>query len=329
MTKVVRFHETGGPEVLKIEEIDVRPPAAGEVTIAVRAIGLNRAESMFRNGAYLEVPQLPATIGYEAAGVIEQVGPGVEGFAIGDAVSVVPSFAMNEYGMYGEKVNAPVHAVVRHPAGLSWEVAAAVWMQYMTAYGALIDIAKLSAGETVVITAASSSVGIAAIQVARMVGATPLAVTRTAAKRAELLALGAAQVIVSDEQDLVAAVLAATNGKGARVVFDPVGGPMVATLADAMAQGGILFQYGALSTEPTPVPLMALMGKSLTIRGYVMAEVAADPARLEQGKRFIVDGLASGALKPVIAKTFAFDQIVEAHRYMESNQQIGKIVVTL
>ncbi len=103
----------------------------------------------------------------------------------------------------------------------------------------------------------------------------------------------------------------------------------MARLTAAMAAHGILFQYGALSAEPTPLPLMDLLSKTLTIRGYVLFEVTGDPARFERGRQFVVAGLASGKLKPVIAKTFPFEQIVAAHRYLESNQQIGKIVVTL
>ena len=141
--------------------------------------------------------------------------------------------------------------------------------------------------------------------------------------------LGAKHVIATEEQDLVAEVKKLTKDNGARVVFDPVGGPTVAKLMAAMADHGIIFQYGALSTEPTIVGPFDLLGKSLTMRGYVLFEIVGDPQRLERGKKFVIDDLASGKLKPVIAKTFPFEQIVEAHRYMESNQQIGKIVVTV
>ncbi len=329
MARVVRFHEIGGPEVLRIEDIEVPPPGKGEVQIRIHALGLNRAESMFRSGQYLEEPKLPARLGYEAAGTVAAIGPGVQGFTIGDAVSVIPSFSLNAYGLYGELANAPIHAVTHHPSSLSWAEAAAVWMQYLTAYGALIDLANIKSGDTVVIPAASSSVGLAAIQIASKVGATPIALTRGHSKRQALIDAGAAHVIVTDEQDLVKEILGLTGGKGARVVFDPVGGPTVAKLAQAMAQLGTLFLYGALSTEPTPLPLFESLGKWLTIRGYVMLEITSDPKRLERGKRFINDGLADGSFKPIIAKTFALDEIVEAHRYLESNQQIGKVVVTV
>jgi NADPH:quinone reductase-like Zn-dependent oxidoreductase len=329
MARIVRFHQTGGPEVLKIEQVDVPPPGPGEVRIAVKALGLNRAESMFRSGHYLEQPRFPARLGYEAAGTVEALGEGVQGLKVGDAVSTIPAFSQNQYGVYGDTAIVPAFAVAKHPASLSWAEAAAVWMQYATAYGALIDIAGLKAGDTLLIPAASSSVGIAAIQIARMIGATPVALTRGSSKRKPLLDAGAAHVIATEEQDLVAEAKKLTGGKGARIVFDPVGGPTVAKLTVAMAERGILFLYGALSTEPTPLPLMDVVGKSLTIRGYVLFEITGDPRRLERAKKFIVDGLSAGKLKPVVAKTFPLEQIVEAHRYMESNQQVGKIVVTV
>ena len=112
-------------------------------------------------------------------------------------------------------------------------------------------------------------------------------------------------------------------------MFDPVGGPTFAKLVQATAQLGILFLYGALSPEPTPLPLFDVLGKWTTIRGYVMMEITSDPQRLERAKKFVNDGLADGSFKPLIAKTFPLDKIVEAHRYLESNQQIGKIVVTV
>jgi NADPH:quinone reductase-like Zn-dependent oxidoreductase len=329
MPRIVRFHRIGGPEVLQIDTIEVPAPAAGEVRISVKALGLNRAEAMFRSGHYLEQPALPSRLGYEAAGIVESVGPGVSGLKPGDAVSTIPAFSLGKYGVYGEVAIVPASAVAKHPVSLPWTEAAAIWMQYLTAYGALIDIAKLAQGDTLLIPAASSSVGIASIQIAKMVGATPIALTRKDDKREVLMRLGAAHVIATEKQDLVAEVERLTKGKGARVAFDPVGGPTVARLMAALSRGGILFQYGALSTEPTPLPLMELLSKSLTIRGYVLFEVTSDAARLERAKQFVVDGLASGRLKPVIAKTFPLAEIVEAHRYLESNQQIGKIVVTV
>ena len=328
MARVVRFHELGGPEVLKIEEVPLREPGPDEVAITIKAIGLNRAESMFRSGPYVESPEFPARLGYEGAGVVSAIGTGVTGIQVGDAVSVIPPLSITRWGSYGDSAVFPANVVVKHPASLSWIEAAAIWMQYVTAFGALVEIARLSRGEPVLITAASSSVGLAAIQMANLIGARPIAVTRTHAKASALRAAGAAEVIAFEQEDLVERVAAITGG-GVRVVFDPIAGPLLVRLAEATSQNGIIIEYGALSTEPPPFPLFPVLAKDLTIRGYQYKEVVRDDAARDRAKRFILDGLASGGLKPIIDKVFAFDQIVDAHRHLESNQQFGKIVVTV
>jgi NADPH:quinone reductase-like Zn-dependent oxidoreductase len=328
MSRIVRFHQTGGPEVLRVEEVQVESPQPSEVQIRVKAMGLNRAEVMFRTGHYVTMPVFPAILGYEAAGIIEAIGARVKGLAIGDAVSVVPCFMLGEYGLHGEVVNVPAFGVVKHPKNLSWEEAAATWMMFTTAYGALVDIADLKKGETVLINAASSSVGLAAIQIANALGAVPVALTRKSTKREALIAQGAVHVIATEEQDLVAEVTRITNDQGARIAFDPVGGVGVGKILQSLAELGIFFQYGALDTAPLTVPVMQLLGKNLTIRGYQLFEITKNPERLEKAKQFIISGLARGQLKPIIAKVFSLDQIVEAHRFMERNEQIGKIVVT-
>jgi NADPH:quinone reductase-like Zn-dependent oxidoreductase len=329
MARIVRFHEHGGPEVLRIEEADLAPPGRGEVQIRVKALGLNRAEALMRQGKYIETPSLPSGLGLEAAGIVEAIGEGVDAFVSGDAVSVIPPTSMSRWPAYAELATYPAALVVRHPPSLGWEEAAALWMQYLTAYGALIDIAGLRRGDLVVITAASSSVGLAAIQIANMVGATPIAVTRTSAKKQALLAAGAAQVIASDEEDLDARLNDIAGPDGVRIVFDAVGGPAFAPLTAAMSRGGILIEYGGLSHEVTPFPVFTVLGKSLTLRGYLVHEIVGDPSRLAAAKAFILGGLEMGSLRPLIARTFPFEQIVEAHRFMETNQQFGKIVVTM
>jgi len=330
MPRTVRFHKTGGPAVLTIEEVDVAAPGAGEVRIAVKAIGLNRAEAMYRSGAYLENPTFPSLIGYEASGIVEAVGPGVGGVQVGDRVSTLPGFSMNQYGTYGELILAPGHAVVKLPANLDWAEGAAIWMQYLTAWGALVDIASMTAGDFVLIPAASSSVGLAAIQICNLVGAIPIALTRSSAKFDELRKAGAAHLVATQEQDLIDEVKRITQGHGARIAFDPVGGPAVYQLTEVMSPLGILFQYGALSTEPTPLPLFTVLGKSLTIRGYVLFEFTlTDNEKLQRGIRFVLDGIAQGKLTPILSRSFPLEEIVAAHQFMESNQQVGKITVTV
>ncbi len=329
MARIVRIHEYGDASVLKLEDLEVSAPAANEVQISVKAIGLNRAEVMFRNHAYLQEAEFPSRLGYEAAGIVTAIGSDVTEITIGDSVALIPPLDITRWGTYGELANVPAHLVVKSPENLSFEEAAASWMQYVTAWGALIEQAKLRQGDFVIVTAASSSVGLAAFQMARMVGATSIAITRTHAKKQALLDAGAAHVIVSDEEDIVERVMTITAGQGARVVFDPVGGPSFEPLTQSMARGGILLEYGALSSEPTPFPLFTVLSKSLTLKGYLYAEIVADPEALERAKAFILQGLKSGALRPIIAKTFTLSDIQDAHRFLETNQQIGKIVVTV
>lgn len=329
MPKIVRFHETGEANVLRIEELPDSQPGKGEVRLKVAAIGINRAEVMFRQGVYLESPELPSRLGYEAAGTVDAVGPGVSGIQVGDRVSTIPSFSMTQYGVYGESAIVPAHAVARYPETLSIVEGAAIWMQYMTAYGALIEYGKLKKEASVLITAGSSSVGLAAIQVAKSVGALAVATTRGADKKQFLLDAGADHVIVTDDADLATQTMAITDGRGADMIFDPVAGPFLEKLAQAAAPGATIYEYGALSMAETPFPLFDALGKGLTIRGYTLFEIVKQPACMARGKQFVYEGLASGALKPIIARTFTLDAIVEAHRFMESNRQMGKIVVTV
>jgi NADPH:quinone reductase-like Zn-dependent oxidoreductase len=330
-TRAVRFHATGGPEVLRIDEVELDQPGRGELRLRIEAIGLNRAEAAFRAGQYLEAPQLPARLGYEASGVVEAVGQEVHGWAVGDAVCVLPAFSMNDYGVYAEHAIVPAHALIRRPPGLAATEAAALWMAYLTAYGALIDIAGVGQGDAVLITAASSSVALAAIQIANARGAIPIALTRSEAKAEHLLRLGAAQVIAGAGDDLASRVMEITGGKGARLAFDPVAGPAIMPLAEALAAGGMLILYGNLSgrAAETPFPFFPAVGKGLSLRGYLVFELIRDPARLAAAGDFIATGLAAGSLNPVIDRVFAFDDIAAAHRHLESNAQVGKVVVSL
>jgi NADPH:quinone reductase-like Zn-dependent oxidoreductase len=329
MPKIVRFHQIGGPENLRLEDLPSAQPGKGEARIRVHAAGLNRAESMFFHGAYVEPPQLPARLGYEVAGVIEAVGEGVDKSWVGKKVATIPAFSQNRYGTLGEEAIVPATALGEYPAKLSAVEASAIWMQYLTAYGALVTIGGVKTGDFVSIPAASCSVGLAAIQIAKAEGATAIAVTRSSKKRAELLALGADHVIVTDEEDYVARAKEITGGKGVRLTFDPVAGPFIEKLAAAAAQGGIIFEYGALSSEPTPFPLFTALTNSLNIRGYTLLAITQNPELLPKATRYVFDRLADGRFVPKIAKTFPFAQTVQAYQYLESNQQVGKIVITV
>jgi NADPH:quinone reductase-like Zn-dependent oxidoreductase len=329
MPKVVRFHQLTGPTALKFEDQPSREPETGEVRLRVQAVGLNRAEALYTRGQYLEQPRLPSGLGYEAAGIVEAVGPGVEPSLIGRRVATVPGFSINEYAVLGEEAVVPIANIAAYPDKLTPTEAAAMWMQYLTAWGGLINLGKIGKGDFVVISAASSSVGIAAIQIAKEEGATSIATTRTSKKREELHEAGADHVIATAEEDLIARVREITAGKGARVIFDAIAGPFVEQLVGAAAHHGILIEYGALSLQPTPFPLGPALSKQLTMRGYTLREVNADPDLSRTAREYVFDRVADGRFTPKIDKVFPFADTVKAYQYLESNKQIGKIVITL
>jgi NADPH:quinone reductase-like Zn-dependent oxidoreductase len=204
LPKAVRFYQLGGPEVLQIEDVILHEPGPGEVALDVAAVGLNRAESMYFHGQYMEQPQLPSGLGYEAVGTVTAVGPDVSKSLIGKQVGTVPGYSRNRYPALAEKAIVPAYEVAELPPTLSAVEGAAVWMQYATAYGALVEIGKVGPGDFVIITAASSSVGLAAIQIVKALGATAIATTRTSTKKSQLTELGADHVIATAEEDLPA-----------------------------------------------------------------------------------------------------------------------------
>ena len=328
MPRIVRFHQTGGPDVLRVAEEPLVQPREGEVRLRVQALGLNRAEAMFRAGAYLEAAQLPSRLGYEAAGIVDAIGAGVSSVKVGDRVSTIPAFGLSAHGVYGESAIVPAFAVAAYPEHFTPEQGSALWMQYITAWDGLVERGQLEKGQVALITAASSSVGLAAIQVAKAAGATAIAATRTPDKKAKLLQAGADHVVVTEQEDLPKRVMDISGGKGANVVFDPVSGPYVETLAQAAATGATLLIYGVLDMRPTPYPLFPALQKGLWMHAFTLFESTTQPAPRERAKRYVYEGLKSGALKPTIDPTvFTLDQIVDAHRYLESNRQFGKIVV--
>lgn len=328
MPKIVRIHALGGVEELKFEDVPSQEPGPGEVRLKVKAIGLNRAEVLFREGKYLEMPKLPARIGYEASGYVDKVGEGVTEFKVGDFVSTIPAFKQSQYGVYGEEAVVPARALSHVPANLTPAEAASIWMQYLTACGALIEIGKLQKDRHVVVTAGSSSVGLAAIQVIKDAGAISILTTRTTKKKDALLKAGADHVVVMDEEKLSERVMQITNNKGADIIFDSVGGPLITELAKSAKLEAQIIIYGALSLETTPLPLRLSLKKGLIIRGYTMFLITDDEQRYERCKKYIRDRLANGVFRPVVdRKKFDLEHLADSHTYMESNQQLGKIVV--
>lgn len=325
--RAVRIHEFGGPEVLRIEEIAVPSPAKDEVRLRIRAIGLNRTEVTLRSGRSPAKPMLPTQIGFEAAGEIESIGENVTGFRPGDRVALIPSYGAARYGLYAELSVAPSRSLVRVPQTTGFVEAAASWVALGTAWCGLVAVGHLKRGEHVVISAASSSVGISAIQIANRLGAISIALTRSAAKAEALRQHGAAHVVVTSEQEIEQELRRITNGSGVHLVLDAVGGPAFSSLCKATRTAGRLLLYGALDREPTTLSPFDVFARGLTIGGFALPRLTEDDTLLEDLRQFVSTGLADRSLQPVIARTFDFDEIAAAHRFLESGEQIGKVVV--
>ncbi|CKH41494.1 Zinc-containing alcohol dehydrogenase superfamily protein [Mycolicibacterium smegmatis] len=326
----VQFTRLGGPEVLEMVPLQLSALQPGHVRVEIRTIGLNRFEALFRRDHYVIAPTLPATLGVEAAGSIIETAPDVEDFQIGDRVAILPIQSPTVgTGTYATHADVPVEALVHIADGRSDEEEAATWMASLQAY-TLATKVEIAPGDTVIVTAGTSSVGTALIQIAHDLGATVIATTRTMARKPELIALGADHAIATDDEDLAAVVAALTNGRGAKVVYDTVGGPLLAALIDATAQFGHVLCYGA-QTSPdiraarVDVPLVSLDRKSVSF--VDLFELVEFPDRLAAAKTYIGDVRDRGALTIGIDRVLAFDDVQEAHRILESGRLAGKLLL--
>ena len=330
MVKVVRFHNLGSADVLKVEELPLEFPKAGEVRLKILAFGLNRSEIQMRDGSYpMSNAAFPSKLGKEAVGEIEEIGEGVDGFNPGERVTTIPCFDMSKYGVYGESAVVPAFSLAKPPENLSDIEATAIWQQYLTAYGPLSLYSDLHPDNFVLITAATSSVGVGAIQMSKMFGAKVIATTRSSSKTDALLEIGADYTVVTSEENLVETVNRITGGNGVDLIFDPISGSIVDEFFDCLAHRGSIFLYGQLDKQPIVYPLVKAMKKGAVLQGYTLWELVNDSHLKERSVNDIRNWLAEGKLKPVVDRVFSLNEIVQAHEYMESNQQIGKIVVNV
>ncbi|MFP5068150.1 alcohol dehydrogenase catalytic domain-containing protein [Pseudonocardia nantongensis] len=326
--RAVRFHETGGPEVLRVEDVAVREPGPGEVRIRVHAAGLNRSEVNFRRGTYLEAPRLPAGLGSECAGTVLALGPDVTGWSAGDEVCVIPASSQNAHPVQAEEAVVPARALLPRPAGLDDTGAAAVWMPLLTVWGMTRHVARLREGDRLVVTAAANSIGAAALQVARYLGVHAVATVPDDRHAAALRASGAAEVVAGDGDPGDGDLRTALGGDGADLVLDAEGGPGVERLVRACAPGGAVIVHGGLSGEPTPLPAAGYA--PVWLRRFHVREVTGEPAVLTRAAAFVHAGLAAGALAPLVDRVFDLDRVAAAHAYLEAPDRApGKPVLRI
>lgn len=329
IARVARIHGFGGTDMIRIDEMDVPAPRADEVRLRMKTHGVVRGDILRRYGMYPDQPQPPLIFGFEGVGEIESLGSEVSGFAIGDMVGVLPVPAA-QYGVCGELAVIDASQLVHHPASLSLEKGAALWSSYLTAYNGLIVDGGLQPGETVIITAGSSAVGIAAIQIARKIGAIPVAVTRGADKVERIRSFGAEHVIATDTcADLTSEIMSVTGGKGVRLAFDAVGGSQLLSLLDAMQTRGTIVNYGMLDWKPIELSLIPFLTKAITLRGSNITHVLLDPSKRQAAVDFVSEGVDQGVLDPPVEAVFALDQIGAAHQLVEANTTAGKVIVRM
>lgn len=326
MPRVVVFDRFGGPDVLHVVEEPAAEPAVGEVRVRIEASAVNPLDAMMRSGASPAPVPLPhARLGVEGTGVIDALGTGVSGWEVGDPVilTAVPDAVVK--GSYAEYTTVPADRVILRPEGLDVTEAAAVWVAYSTAYGALVEMSGMRPGDHVLITAASGGVGRAAIQIANQIGAVPIGVTRHAARTDDLLAAGAAAVVATDRTDLAEGVRRHTGGSGADLVLDLVRGPGQQELLAAARPGATLVAAGFLDPRPTPFPA----GKTLRIFSYRGFDLLADTAVVKRMAAFLNAGVRLDALRPAIGGVYPLDDVATAHRHLEEGTHAGrKIVLT-
>jgi len=327
------------PDSMNLVQLETPEPKEGEVRVKITSVGLNRGDLLYCQGRYFSKPSPGSRLGFEGAGIVDAVGPTPLNkpliYKVGDRVALCPmSFdvknqgCLAEFGIYAES------SLIPSPEEIEDKESGAIWMAYLTAWGGLIDSGGLIAGEDVVITAASSSVGLAAIQVANMIGANSVATTTSKTKALEISKLGAKHVVTVNNTDLKANIehyveqVSFLTNNGSDLVFDAVAGPMSHALIKASKRGGRLIIHGLLDRKPMDIHAGVLMKRLLTIKGYTLDQTLADERKKHRAIQTLSEGFNSRVLKPTIAETFKLNEFKDAFQLLSSNSHIGKIIIT-
>ena len=336
--KQIWITKYGGPEALELREAQLKAPGEGEVTVAVKAAGVNFADLMARKGLYPDAPKPPCVVGYEAAGVVESLGPGVSPQWRDKKV-----FALTRFGGYSEKINVPVGQLFEIPSQLTFEQAAAIPVNYLTAYQLVVVMGGLKADETLLIQNAGGGVGLAALQLAKRIGATTLG-TASPSKHAFLKEQGLHHAIDYRRDDWPKQVMDLTQGRGVDLILDPVGGPYWRKNYRLLRPTGRLGAFGVSSaTESkggrllsllkiglsTPwFNMISLMNSNHGVFGVNLGHLWGEQEKIALWAGAILKGVKEGWIKPHVDCGFSFDQAGEAHRYIEERRNMGKVVLT-
>ena len=326
MAKAVRFYGVGGPEVLHLEEVEVGQPGPGQVRLRQVAVGLNYADTYFRNGTY-PIP-LPNGIGVEGAGVVVAIGDDVEGLALGDRVTYTGF--INTLGAYATERLIPAAALIKLPETISFETAAAMTMRGLTSAYLMRRIYDFKGGETILLHAAAGGVGLIVSQWAKLLGLTVIGTVSTQAKADIARAHGCDHVINYSEEDVAPRVRELTNGRGVDVVFDSVGKNTFMASLDSLRRRGLLVCDGT-ATGPLPPfdPVLLAMKGSVYVTRPALADYIADPAEKAALAAELFDHVGSGRIKIEINQHYSLADAVQAHRDLESRKTTGSSIFVI
>ncbi|MET9902283.1 quinone oxidoreductase [Streptomyces sp. NPDC006446] len=324
MAHAIRFKETGGPEVLRWEEVVVGDPGPGEVRIRHHAVGLNFADTYFRTGLYPAA--LPAGLGVEAAGVVEAVGEGVTQFTEGDRVTYTGS----PLGAYSTERVMPFDSLIKLPDGIAFETAAAMTMRGLTSAYLLRRIHPLKAGDTILLTAAAGGVGLIVCQWAKLLGLNVIGTVSTEEKAELARAHGCDHVIHYRSVNVAERVLELTDGAGVPVAFDSIGKTTYAASLASLRRRGLLVCFGTASGPVPPIDAMQLaVGGSLFVTRPALADYIADPAERAELAGELFDHVTSGRITIEVNQRYALEDAALAHRELEAGQTTGSSVFVL
>lgn len=326
MEQAIRYYETGGPEVLRLEDIEVGEPGPGEVRLRHVAVGLNFADTYFRNGTY-PIP-LPAGIGVEAAGVVEAVGAGVTNVAVGDKVTYTGF--VNTLGAYSTARIIGAAPLIKLPAGIDCETAAAMTMRGLTAAYLMRRIYDFKAGDTILLHAAAGGVGLIVSQWAKLLGLRVIGTVSTAEKAAIARAHGCDEIINYSHEDVAQRARELTDGVGVDVVIDSVGKNTFMASLDSLRRRGLMVCVGTASgTIPPFDPQLLAMKGSLYLTRPALADYIADPAEKAALAEEIFGHVAAGRIKIEINQRYALRDAVQAHRDLEARKTTGSSIFVM
>ncbi|WP_437882288.1 zinc-dependent alcohol dehydrogenase family protein [Pseudomonas sp. LRF_L74] len=335
MSRIVRFHQFGEADVLKIEEYTAPAPGAGEVLVRTKAIGVSWYDVLWRQNLASTAATLPAGLGHEFAGVVTAVGPGVDDLQVGDKVACFPAHSANRYPCCAEDVLVPRQSLTRYPDVLTPIEASVHYLPSLIAWFGFVELARLKPGESVLVTAASQCWGPYIVQMGKALGAKVIAATAEPDDADYLRELGADKVILTEEEDLVGRATKLTDGKGVDIIMDALGGPKMCLLGDALAPRGRLILFGLQGGNETPFPACAAFQKNIQffvhcIGNFTGKEELGIPQDVEAVGKALqgIDQLTrDGLLRTQVDRTFEFADVIEAHRYMETCPRRGRVVL--